>query len=54
MALYVACARWHKGQLLGGDEGRALVTEAEAVMHEQGIRHAARWVDVFAPGFPMR
>ncbi|WP_395843894.1 protein kinase [Cystobacter fuscus] len=54
MALYAACARWHKGRLLGGDEGRTLVAEAEAVMHEQGIRHAERWVDVFAPGFPRR
>ncbi|EPX60010.1 hypothetical protein D187_002096 [Cystobacter fuscus DSM 2262] len=54
MALHVACACWHKGRLLGGDEGRALVAEAEAVMHEQGIRHAERWVDVFAPGFSMR
>jgi hypothetical protein len=51
MALYAACARRRKGQLLGGDEGRNLIEAADATMNEQGIQRPARWAALYAPGF---
>jgi len=51
MALHAACARRRKGQLLGGDAGRALVEAADALMGEQGIKNPARWTALHAPGF---
>jgi serine/threonine protein kinase/tetratricopeptide (TPR) repeat protein len=50
MALHAACARRRKGQLLGGDEGRALITAADALLRGQGIRAPARWAALYAPG----
>jgi tetratricopeptide (TPR) repeat protein len=54
MALHAACARRRKGQLLGGDAGRALVAEADDVMARQGISRPERWAEIFAPGFDDR
>ncbi len=54
MALHAACARRRKGELLGGDTGRALIAEADAVLRGQGIRDTARWTDVYAPGYVTR
>jgi hypothetical protein len=54
MALHAACARRRKGELLGGEEGRELVAEADAVLYGQGIRNTARWADMYAPGFTAR
>jgi len=51
MALHAACARRRQGQLLGGDEGRALVLAADELMRGQGIRAPARWAALYAPGF---
>jgi eukaryotic-like serine/threonine-protein kinase len=51
MALYAACARRRKGQLLGGEEGQRLIEAAEAAMREQGITNPARWTALYAPGF---
>jgi tetratricopeptide (TPR) repeat protein len=54
MALDVACARRAQGMLIGGDQGRALVAEADAFMASQGIHHPQQWLSVQAPGFSAR
>jgi tetratricopeptide (TPR) repeat protein len=51
MELYAAAARRRRGQLLGGDAGRALAAAAEAWMTAQGIQHPARMTAMLAPGF---
>jgi eukaryotic-like serine/threonine-protein kinase len=51
MALYAAAARWQRGRLVGGEEGRALVSEAERWMAEQSIANKARMAAMLAPGF---
>ena len=50
MALHAASARRRLGQLLGGDEGRALVDKAETWMVGQGIRNPERMTNLFVPG----
>ena len=52
IGLFAAAARRGLGRLIGGDEGRALVTQADAWMHSQGIRNPARMASCMAPGFP--
>ena len=52
MAIFDAVARRRRGQLLGGDEGRALVAEADARMSSQMIVNPARVSAMYAPGFP--
>lgn len=54
MALDVACARRARGMLIGGDEGAALVADADAFMTSQGIHHPLQWLSVQAPGFSAR
>ncbi|MCY1080947.1 serine/threonine-protein kinase [Archangium lansingense] len=54
MAVHAAIARHHQGGLIGGDEGRALVEAAHAVMTANGITEPARWAATFAPGFTGR
>ncbi len=51
MPLWAAAARRYVGRLLGGDEGRALVARADALMCEQGIVNPARMAAMYAPGF---
>jgi eukaryotic-like serine/threonine-protein kinase len=51
MALYAAVARRRHGQLLGRDEGRALVEAADAWMRGQRIANPAHWTAMLAPGF---
>ena len=50
MALHAATARRRRGQLTGGEEGRALVHTADAWMAAQSIRNAARLTAMLAPG----
>jgi serine/threonine protein kinase len=50
MEAWAACSRYHRGLLLGGEEGRGLVAEAEALLTRQGIQEPRRWVGVWAPG----
>jgi hypothetical protein len=47
---YVEPLRHRLGELLGGDEGRALVQHAIGSLEAQGIRDPRRWVDVHLPG----
>ncbi|WP_159396694.1 serine/threonine-protein kinase PknK [Sorangium cellulosum] len=51
MALFAACTRRRRGQLLGGEEGRALIQAADAWMAGRGIKNPARMAAIFAPGF---
>ena len=50
MALHAAVARRRRGQLLGGDTGRGLVSEADAWMAKQGIKSPERFAAMLAPG----
>ncbi len=50
MALYANVARRCLGRLVGGDEGTAFVSEAEAWMTEEGIRAPASVCTMLAPG----
>jgi hypothetical protein len=51
-AFYLAIARRKKGELLGGDEGRALIAAADSWMAGEGIVNPARLAAAFVPGFP--
>ncbi len=51
MLLWATAARRHAGALLGGEEGRALVARADALMTEQGVVNPARMAAMYAPGF---
>ena len=51
MDLFAASARRHLGQLRGGDEGRALVEQADAWMRTQSIVNPSRMASCLAPGF---
>jgi tetratricopeptide (TPR) repeat protein len=52
LGLFAAAARRRLGQLLGGDQGKTLVAEADRWMSAQGIRNPTRMTAVYAPGFP--
>jgi hypothetical protein len=45
-----ACARWWKGELVGGDEGRALVQEATTLLTADGIQRPREWAAMMLPG----
>jgi hypothetical protein len=50
MALHGAVARRRRGELTGGEAGRALVASADAWMQGQGIRRPERMAAMLAPG----
>jgi hypothetical protein len=50
MALLAVACRRRLGELLGGEEGSALVAAADAAMAAQGIRNPARMTAMFMPG----
>jgi hypothetical protein len=51
LGLFAAAARRRLGQLMGGDQGKALIAEADRWMAAQGIRNPTRMAAVYAPGF---
>jgi hypothetical protein len=51
MLLYSAAARRRRGQLLGGEQGKALVQAADEWMAAQDIRNPARLAAMLVPGF---
>jgi len=51
MMMFRAAASWQKGELLGGDEGHRLVSDAEVRMSAEGIRNPPQMVTMLAPGF---
>jgi hypothetical protein len=53
MDLFAAVSRRRKGELLGGDEGRALVVQADGFMRGQGIAKPEQITSLLAPGFPV-
>lgn len=52
--LYEAVTRRRLGELVGGDEGAALIAAADAWMRERHIVRPDRFCAAFAPGFPER
>jgi hypothetical protein len=52
LGLFAASARRQLGQLRGGNEGRKLIEETDAMMRAQSIRNPARMAACMAPGFP--
>ena len=48
--VFHAPARYRLGQLLGGDEGRALMKVAAGDLEAQGIRDPSRWSEAYVPG----
>jgi hypothetical protein len=51
MLLHRAVVRYRRGELVGGDEGRALRDDAMAFMIEQKIRSPERMLEMLLPGF---
>jgi serine/threonine protein kinase len=54
IGLYAAAAQRRRGELLGGEEGRAVVAAADEDMRSRGVRDPDRFAAVLAPGFPDR
>ena len=50
MALYAAAARWRRGEVIGGDEGQALIDSAANWIRGQNIKNPTRIVDMLSPG----
>jgi hypothetical protein len=53
MALHAASARRHRGHLIGGEEGRRLILDADTWMTAQRIRNPARMAALLSPGSPV-
>jgi serine/threonine protein kinase len=51
MPMHAEVARRRLGLVLGGDEGRALVTTAEAWLRDAGVQNPAAMTAMLAPGF---
>ncbi|MFO0619472.1 MAG: hypothetical protein U0414_43190 [Polyangiaceae bacterium] len=50
MALHAAAVRRRRGALIGGDEGRAVTSAADAVLSAASIADPARWSATIVPG----
>jgi serine/threonine protein kinase/tetratricopeptide (TPR) repeat protein len=51
MPMHIAVSRMRLGKLLGGDEGKRLLVEADEWMQSEGIVEPARVAAMLAPGF---
>ena len=51
MALFAAAARRRRGELIGGDEGRALIEAADALLVSEGVKRPEKFLAMMAPGF---
>jgi hypothetical protein len=52
MPLHCGAARRRLGELVGGEEGRALIEAADNELRQRGIVNPARMTAMLAPGFP--
>jgi eukaryotic-like serine/threonine-protein kinase len=52
MSLVAETARWRLGELLAGDDGRALIDHAAAALRAEGIVRPDRVIAMFAPVEP--
>ena len=50
MRLYAAAAPRRIGEVIGGDEGRQAIEEADAWMRTQQIRNPAKMSQMLVPG----
>jgi hypothetical protein len=46
---YAESCRRRRGEILGGDEGRALVAEADERLRSRGVVNPSRWADAYLP-----
>ena len=51
MLLHAAAMRRRQGEILGGDQGRALLRAADASMQRQKVANPERMTDLLAPGW---
>ena len=51
MGLFSAATQRVRGQLVGGDEGRAAIAASDRYLAAQGVRNPARLTRLLAPGF---
>ena len=51
MNLYTQAVKWRRGELLGGDEGAALVAAARAFYENESVVRPDQLVNMLAPGF---
>lgn len=51
MALYAAAARRKLGEIIGGEQGAELITQADEWMSKQQIKNPAAVANLMAPGF---
>jgi hypothetical protein len=49
MGLYAAAAHSRRGALIGGEQGKRELAEAETVMDRCGVTSAERWATIYAP-----
>ena len=52
MALHAAAARRRLGEIVGGDEGAALIASCDGYLGEQKVTNPRRLVAMLTPGFP--
>jgi hypothetical protein len=50
MKAYAAAARRRLGQLVGGDEGTALVAEGDAILRREGVKNLEAMTEMLVPG----
>ncbi len=52
MILWSAAGTRRRGELVGGEQGHALVAEADTTMRGQGVKQPAKYAAMLMPGFP--